>query len=125
MLPLPVPADGDIDVAVFVVVVAGRGEVEVGVGAAVLATTAGFKDVELVEEELVVEATAGVAEAAQAHTALADFSTARPVTAPQPLRTPVRAAVLMATVGSHESIFHGSMMRTNVILMVHIDMRSL
>lgn len=102
MLPLPVPADGDVDVAEVVVVAVGRDEVEVGVGAAVFATTGWVEDVELVEEELVVEATAGVAEAAQAHTAIADFSTARPVTAPQTLRTPERAAVLMATVESDE-----------------------
>lgn len=58
-----------------VVVVVGRGEVEVAVGAGVLATTAGVEDVELAEEELLVEASAGVAEAAQAHTALAEAST--------------------------------------------------
>ena len=108
-----------------VVVVVGRGEVEAAVCAALLATTAGVEDVELAEEELVVEASFGVAEAAQAHTALAEASTARPVSAPQPLRTLGRAAVLMATVGSHEWQDHGSMMGTNVILMVHIDMRSL
>lgn len=110
--------------AEVVLVVGRRDEVEVGLGVAVLATTAGVEDVELVEEELVVEATAGVAEAAQAHTALAALSTARPVTAPQSLRTPERAAVLMATMGSHEQKNHDLMMGTNVILMVHIDMRS-
>lgn len=85
-----------------VVFVIGRGEVEVVGVAAGLATTAGVEGVELAEEELVVETSTGVAEAAQAHTALAEASTARPVTAPQPLRTLERAAVLMATVGSHK-----------------------
>ena len=69
-------------------------------GAALLATRAKAEDVEGVE--LVVEASAGFGGAAQAYTALAEPSTARLVAGPQPLRTPERIAVLIATVESHE-----------------------
>lgn len=102
MLPLPVPAEGD-TFAEAVVDAVGAGVVA---GVALLATTTGVEvveDMELVEpEELVVETPFGVADAAQAHTALAEASTATPVTAPQPLRTLERAAVLIATVECYE-----------------------
>ncbi len=83
-----------------VVDVVGIVGAEVMAGTALLTTTAVVEDAEGVE--LVVEASTGVADAAQAHTALAAVSTARPVTGPQPLRTPERAAVLIATVDYHE-----------------------
>lgn len=71
MLPLPVPSDEDAAVEEVVVDVVGKGGARV-VAAALLATTAGFEDVEAVKlEELIVEASVGVADAAQAHTALA------------------------------------------------------
>lgn len=74
MLPLPVPSDEDAAVEEVVVDVVGKGGARV-VAAALLATTAGFEDVEGVKlEELIVEASAGVADAAQAHTALAEAS---------------------------------------------------
>ena len=102
-LPLPVPADEeDVALAEAVAAVVVKDIAEV-VAVAPLATTATAGDVECVElEELVVETSAVVADAAQAHTALAEACTARPVTAPQPFRTPVSAAVLIATVESHE-----------------------
>ena len=100
MLPLPVPTDGDTEAVVDVV---GRDGAGVVAGSALPATTAVFVEVEEVElteielEELVVEAFADVADATQAHTELPAASTARPVTAPQSLRTLERAAVLIAT----------------------------
>lgn len=94
MLPLPVSADGDAVVLEAVVDVVGAGVVA---GAALPATTAGVEVVEDFAEELVVETSVDVADAAQAHTAFAEASTATPVTAPQPLRTLERAAVLIAS----------------------------
>ena len=105
MLPLPVSLDGDTEAVVDVVGNDGAGVVA---GLALPATTAVVVEVEEVElteielGELVVEAVADVADATQAHTELPAASTARPVTAPQPLRTLERAAVLIATANFSE-----------------------
>ena len=75
---------------------------EVVAGGALLATTIGVEDadgIELAElKTCAIDGLVGAADAAQAHTALAEAATARPVTAPQALRTLVAAAVLIATV---------------------------
>ena len=93
-------------VAEAVVDVVGKGGVGVAVSAAVLTTVTGFKNAEVIElgerEEPMIDASVDVADAAQAHTALAVASTARPVTAPQSLRMLEEAAVLIATVESHK-----------------------
>ena len=100
MLPLAVPVEGDTFAEAVVDVV----DAEVVAGIALLATTAGVEvveDLELVEpEELVIDISddVDVAVAAQAQTALPEASTAIPVTAPQALRTPDRAALLIASV---------------------------
>ena len=117
-------------IAEAVVDVVGKGGAGLVAGAALLAMTAAVGEVEIVElaalEELVAEAFAGVADAAQAHTALAEASTARPVTASHPLRTLERAAVLTAAIKINEDKGRCcSRMGSKQNLMVHIDMRSL
>lgn len=69
---------------------------------------------------LVVEASAGVTGAAQAHTVLAQAVT-RFIPAPQPLRMLERAAVLIAFVESHEQESRYSMLETNRNWVAHID----
>ena len=96
--------------AAAVVDVVVKGGTGVVAGAALLLTPVVVKDVESIEladlEELVVEASNDVADAAHAQTALAEAFTARPVTAPQVSRTLEKATVLIASDESHEWKVH-------------------